>query len=88
MSKWLDEGKKLLCLSQAESTNRYIRIEASHNMEDWMWANIDRLVAIAEGAEWQDGINKPDYCPFCGRWESEGHKSDCLYSDEWEAHDD
>ncbi len=46
---------------------------------------IDRLIAIAKGAEW-GSLNAASYepiCPLCRNIEREGHKTTCEYHEDW-----
>jgi len=58
--------------------------------------DLDRLIAIAEGAEWAkfDGIvydkmgKKEYYCSFCSHYKEDGHADrppygPCLYHEDW-----
>ena len=59
---------------------------------DIEWEELDRIIAIVEGAEWGsilcDDIPDPQ-CPICGGSKESGHglvyetKRPCPYSDEW-----
>ena len=94
--KWLEEYKELISSEEMEDFLDAIPEIASEAIAKkfiyLMKHTSDRLIAIAEEAEWGsilcDDIPDP-MCPICSGSEESGHglvyetKRPCPYSDEW-----
>lgn len=74
-----EEGEEMKWL---EGIKRRIWFQTIWTSEDWK--NLDRLISIAEGAEWGAGsIIDGIYCPVCKGPRKHGHEKYCPYSDEY-----
>ncbi len=68
--EWLEEGKKL-----SERYDREFTADLQVALRRWLWANCDRLIAIADIGGRDCG------CPY--EWHN--HLPTCPYSDEYKG---
>ena len=83
MNKWLDELEWLL---ESGGYSVVLKNDYETRLDRDFRVAVDRLIAIAKGAEWLDFMGG-DWCPICGAEAPPGgphaHYGDCPYHYDW-----